>query len=150
MVTRLQAFPRRTLVGYPVHSLADDDELFIERERKELSSARDALIRRRPVLHWIGLSGYVKRDLGLMTPFAFGDASQDEELRFLRDGQAFWGNHPRLRDLRRGDHSVIVSGAPGSGRTALASMLPLEYVNDPADLFVHVEAGAGREEVVTR
>ncbi len=85
----------------------------------------------------------------LKTPFAYGDATQVEELRFLREGQAFWGNHPLLRDLRRGDHSVVVGGAKGSGRTALAEMLPLKYVHDPADLFVRVDAGAEPPEIIS-
>lgn len=110
----------------------------------------DALIGRRPVLAKMGLAPYTTNSRRLSTPFALGDARQAEEVRFLRDGQAFWVNHPLLRQLRRGDHSVVVSGAEGSGRAALAHSLPLKYTNHPADLFVRIDSQAERPQMVRR
>lgn len=128
--------------------LAPDDDLFVRRERMD-EQRREYYARQRPVLQVVPRSYTIPRRRNrLATPFALGDANRAEERRFLVDGQAFWGNHPLLGELRNGDHSLIVSGTPGSGRTALATMLPMAYINDPADLFVRVEAGAPRQEIV--
>lgn len=123
------------------------DRLYAKQQRINEQRLRDAA-GRRPVLHAIPRPGYRLDDHRLSAPFAWGDASREEEIGFLRDGQAFWGNHPLLRRLRRGDHSLIVRGASGSGRTALARMLPLAYVNDPADLFVRIGRGDDRGAIV--
>ncbi len=149
VLQRLQEFHDDVWPAVMQASLAATDRLKAECEKTNRDRF-DALIRRRPVLAKMGLSAYATTDRRFKTPFAQGDASQTEESRFLRDGQAFWGNHPLLHDLHRGDHSVVVRGADGSGRTALAHVLPLEYVNYPADLFVRVEAGATRPEIVSQ
>lgn len=147
LAPELQKFHDKVWAAAMRTALADDDPLKAEREKTDRARPEE-LLRRRPVLHRVGLSAYTTDERRLVAPFAYGDASQTEECRFLRDGQAFWGNHPLLRQLRRGDHSVVVDGVSGSGRTALAQMLPLEYVNDPADLFVQVEAGVERLKIV--
>jgi hypothetical protein len=146
VVPQLRAFLHRVWAAIRRIPLAADDELFAERERMDQQRRKDD-VRSRPVLHAVPRP-YTPRSHGLAVPFAWGDASRTEEIKFLTDGQAFWGNHPILKNLRHGDHSVIVRGAAGSGRTALAAVLPLAYVNDPADLFVHVTAGSTREQII--
>jgi hypothetical protein len=85
---------------------------------------------------------YTLNSRKLKTPFAWGDASRTEEIAFLRDGRAFWPYHPCTLALTDGNHSRIVRGAAGSGRSALAQMLPLEGVNDAFDLFVYIKPEA--------
>lgn len=83
---------------------------------------------------------YVITDNRLARPFAGRETDARAEQEFLWRGGAFWGGHPLLRgELSQSKHSHIIRGAAGSGRSALATMLPLGVAHDPSILFVRPE-----------
>jgi hypothetical protein len=89
-------------------------------------------------------NSYVITENSLKWAFDRDDASNPEETRFLKEGLAFWPRHPMLtRELSTLSRHVLVHGPFGSGRTALASVLPHQTANYPSDLFVRYDRTKG-------
>ena len=122
--------------------LQEEDHLCDERDAADRERINPkSLLQQRRVVYPMPNPNYYNFSRELTTPFSMSDATSSGEIEFLRDGRAFWGHHPLLlSELQRGDRSLIIQGLAGSGRTALTHMLPYPYVNDPAELFVKLDA----------
>jgi hypothetical protein len=99
------------------------------------------IIYRRSLSHSTPANNYYISSDSLAWAFSRDDAAETAEQEFLREGDAFWPKNPILeRDLRAIKNHTLVYGSPGSGRTALAAMLPHPTVYQTNELYVRLDS----------